>query len=647
MLNLVRKHADSWLIKTILWTIVMAFIGTIFYSWGMGGASKLTGGVIATVEGAKIDFNEYNKTFNNLVEFYREQFKNQFSNEMIRKLDLKTVALDVLIQKKLLLMEAKKQNIKASDDEVSARIKGFPAFQRDQKFNSDAYKNFLKNKRLTPYEFEEGQRESIILEKMENLIRESVKTTQTEMIEAFKKEENKIKLEYISFAEDHFKVPSLSVSKEEKNAYFEKNKLKFEVPENIKVEYVKLTPKSYEADIEAKEEEIQEYYNAKIADFRDEARYKANHILIRPELLKLDENTPPEEKKKKLSAADDSAKAKAGDILKKIREGASFEEMAKQHSDDKVSGARGGDLGEFPRGAMVQEFEAALNKLKAGEVSEPILTPFGYHLIKLVDKKSERVKPLSEVKDSLVVILKENKARQQIRRIAKLIHKNAKDNGDLASAAKEQKLATKTTGFFSADSHNLPEIGTAPEFFNLAFSLKDNVLGSPLNTAEASYLLKLVERKPAYIPELPEIEDKIASALIQEKNKALTSQKYKEFEKLVAESKDLEKVAKENNFEIKRTALFGIEDSIPGIGNNVALKESAFKLNLGEGAGILARNGWYLFKVTDFQAAKEPTEAQATAVYARLKKEKGDAAFQAWLKEMRAKADIMIDKTLL
>ena len=106
MLNLVRKHADSWLIKAILWLVVLAFVATIFYSWGMGGASSSKGGIIATVNGDKIYFAEYERSFNNLVQFYRERLANQFSREMIEKLELKTAALDGLIQKKLLMRAA-------------------------------------------------------------------------------------------------------------------------------------------------------------------------------------------------------------------------------------------------------------------------------------------------------------------------------------------------------------------------------------------------------------------------------------------------------------------------------------------------------------------------------------------------------------
>ena len=100
MLNVIREHADSWLIKTIIWSIAFAFVGTIFYSWGMGGSSGSSGRVVATVDGSKISQAEYERTFNNLINFYREQFQGQFSEELIQKLDLKTQALDVLIQKK-------------------------------------------------------------------------------------------------------------------------------------------------------------------------------------------------------------------------------------------------------------------------------------------------------------------------------------------------------------------------------------------------------------------------------------------------------------------------------------------------------------------------------------------------------------------
>ena len=132
MLSIIREHADSWMIKAILWLIIFAFVGTIFYSWGMGGSASSGGGVIATVNGQKILQAEYERNFNNLVNFYRQQFRNQFSNDMIKKLDLKNQTLQALIQKKILLIEANKQNIQVSDEEVISHIKKLPSFQNDK-----------------------------------------------------------------------------------------------------------------------------------------------------------------------------------------------------------------------------------------------------------------------------------------------------------------------------------------------------------------------------------------------------------------------------------------------------------------------------------------------------------------------------------
>ncbi len=407
MLNTIREHADSWLIKSILWLIVFAFIGTIFYSWGMGGASGSGGGAIATVQDAKISQVEYERTFNNLMNFYREQFGSQFSESLIEKLDLKTQALDVLVQKKLLLIKANELNIKVSDAEVIDRINGLPAFQKDKIFNNTAYQNFLKYKRLTPNEFEESQRESLLLEKIENLIKANVKVSPSDVDEAFRRENEKIKLDYIVFPEDHFKA-SEKVTQEEIRTFYEKNKIRFEVPEKIKVEYVKVIPKDYEGSIDIRDEDIADYYKTKIADFRVKKMYKAAHILFRPE----PKNDSSEESNKK---AEEDAKKEADDILKKIRDGEDFAKLAKKHSDDTNSGEKGGSLGEFPKGMMVPEFEKALEKLKPGEISEPVKTSFGYHIIRLDEVSAERIKPLEEVKEEINNKLKKIKTRQKMR----------------------------------------------------------------------------------------------------------------------------------------------------------------------------------------------------------------------------------------
>ena len=643
MLSTIREHADSWLIKAILWLIILAFVGTIFYSWGMGGASTSGGGVIATVEGENIYQGEYERTFNNLVDFYRQQFKNQFSDELIKKLDLKTQALEALIQKKLLLQEAEKQNLRVSNGELISHIQGLQVFQSDKKFSEKSYRNYLQFQRVTPGEFEDNQRENLVLNKLEKLFGTSAKASQAEIREAFIAEAEKSKLDYVRFNSDHFQVDK-TFTDQELNDFFQANKKQFEISPQIKVEYVKIEPKTYLAEIEPRDEDIEDYYQTKIADFRVKKMYRASHILAHIKSSEIEGDASPEEKQKQ---AEDKAKARATELLKKVKAGADFGEIAKKHSDDPGSGAQGGSLGEFPQGTMVSAFEAALEKLKIGEISEPVLTPFGYHIIKLEGREEERFKPLEEVREEIIQSLKNIKARQRVRRTAKHIYQEAEKDGNLKSAAEKNQAQTTVTDFFSRENHNLAEIGNNPQFYNTAFSLGENTVSQPVHTQEASFILKLAGNKEAYIPELQEVKKAAEQALTERVNEEQTSSKFKELEQKLAQEKDLEKVIKGLDLSVRHTPFFSMADSIPGIGNIKEIKEKALTMKVGDTSSAKVRNRFYLFKRVDKEAAGEPDKEQAKKIIQRIKQDKSRQTFQEWVENLKARAEIMIDKTLM
>ena len=640
MLSSIREHADSWLIKSILWFIVFAFIGTIFYSWGMGGASGSAGEVVATVNGDKISQVEYERTFNNLVNFYREQFKNQFSEELIQKLSLKTQALEFLVQKRLLLLKADELNIGVSNAEVVDRIHGLPALKKNKVFDHTAYQNFLKFKRLTPLEFEESQRETILLEKIENFIKLSVKVSKSEIDETFKRENEKVKLDYAKIPHDHFKSPE-KVTQEEIGLFYKKNKMQFEVPEKIKIEYVKAVPKNYKDAIDIQNEDIEDYYKEKIADYRMKKIYKAAHIMFRLE----PENDSSEESTKK---AEKKAKTEAEAIFKKIRGGADFGELAKKYSDDTTSGENGGDLGEFEKGMMVSEFEGALEKLKPGEISRPVKTSFGFHIIKLEEIKEERIKPLKEVKAQIIQKLTEIKTRQKMKRVVKHIYRSAQEDQNLARAAQENQLAVKNTAFISREGHEVPDIGPNPDFFNLAFSLEDNKVGKPIYTFEAAYVLKVVARQKPYIPELNDVRKLAQEKSQKEKDLTFSIQKSEGFAKNLSNgTADLESTTNALGLELKRTPFFNRFDSIPGIGNLKKVKAKAFELDKGKSGWVSARNHYYLMRVQDREKAIIPDINTLRDLTIRLKQEKGNSIFQEWMENLKESAEILIDKTQL
>ena len=637
MLSLIREHADSWLIKSILWLIVFAFVGTIFYSWGVGeNSSGSSGGVVATVNGSEITQAEYERTFDNLINFYREQLPNQFSEELIQKLDLKKQALDILIQKKILLLKANELDIRVSDQEVVNQINIIPTFQKDKVFNNTIYQNYLNYNRLTPLEFEESQREAVLLEKVSNLIKSNVKVSPGEINEAFIRENEKIKLDYIKFSNNHFKSSEI-IKKEDVTSFYEKNKTRFEVPEKIKIEYVKIVPKNYESSIDIQSEDIKDYYKTKIADFRIPKMYKASHILFRSE--NIDKST---------KGAEEEAKKEAEDILMKINNGTDFGELAKKYSDDPESGKNGGSLGEFPVGVMLAEFENALENLKPKEISQPIKTSYGFHIIRLDEVNPERIKPLEEVKDEIAQKVKEIKTRQKMRRTAKHIHRSAKKGQNLAFAAQENQLAVQTTQFISRQNHIDQDIGANPDFFNQAFTLEDNKIGEPVYTLEAAFVLKVLARQKAYIPEFNDIKELVQKKAQEDKDLIASIKKSEEVAKKISNGTiNLESASKELGLKLQHTPYFNRSDSIPGIGNLKEVKSKAFELDKGKSGWVSHRNNYYLIRLQERVKADTPKLEELEELRTQLKLEKGNTVFLEWTENLKEKSDILIDKSKL
>ncbi len=644
MLSWIR---NSGMAKGFLWVIILAFVATIFYSWGAGGSIGEANRTVATVNGMEIKANEFDRAYTNIINFYRNQFRGQFSDEMAAQLKLKENALEALIQNKLVLLEAEKMNLMISDEELAESISKQPEFRKDDKFSSSLYKNYLRFSRISAKDFEDGQRKSLLRQKLEGIIKASTHISESEVQEAYKKENEKIKFKYVGFSKDYFK-PADRPSDEETQKYFDTHKSQFEVPEQIQVQYVKLTPNLVEDVIEVYEEDIQDYYKTNEAKYLIKKQYKASHILIKSDSpLPLGEDLSTEEKEKLLNEADEKTKIKAEEILKQIKEGADFGEMAKKHSADTASGNNGGSLGQFSQGMMIPEFEAALDQLKPGELSDPVKSMFGFHIIRLEEMKEGRTKPLEEVQEEIKKTLKEDKALKRIRTIAKKIRKEAGAGNDLTQAALKYKAEAQTTEFISRNVHNVPEIGNVPEFFNTAFLLTGEQLSEPVNTPDASYLLKIAARKDPYIPKLNDVLSAATQAVAEEKNKSATENQFKALGEQLKNNKNLEQLAKKLKMTVEETPFINQSDSIPGIGNIQSIKDAVFPLKPGETTTGESRGVYYLIQLVEREAVSQPDPEQSKKIYARLKADKSRVAFQEWMENVKENADILIDRTFL
>jgi len=281
-----RKQAGSWIIKILLGAIVIVFI-----FWGVGSFRAQRSGRVALVNGDQITMDEYRKAYDNMIEQMRRRFGNNFSEAMVEQFQIKTKALDQLINKRLLVQEADRLDFKVSNEEVANAIRHIGAFQRDGFFSNRLYKNILNRLRISPEEFELEQKESMLIEKLRNFITSSAKVSEQEVQDWYNWYDATVNIDYVLFNPERYK--DMEIDQKEIKAYFNDNKENYKIDPMVKVRYLYFDPKVYKSKIDIANEEIQDYYDENQEEFKTPKTVQARHILF-----KVDRNAPAEKVEK-------------------------------------------------------------------------------------------------------------------------------------------------------------------------------------------------------------------------------------------------------------------------------------------------------------------------------------------------------------
>ena len=269
MLDIMRKKKNSIIIKIVFVIIVLSFIGTMFLVWGEGrsgmGGSR---GYAAKVDGSKISLEEYQNSYQRIRNMYQQIYGQSLTTEMEKVLGLKKVALDNLIDSRLILKAAKSMDIKVSKEEVAASIAAMPTFQKDGAFSFDLYQQLLKSNRITPTEFEESQKMELTLKKARQAIKDKATVSDEDALAQFKKENDKIDLEFVAYAPTDV-IGEVKLTDAELNEYLQKNQAEFKTPEKVALSYILLEPTLQGAKLTVTEEDpIQTYYQKNIDKFQ-------------------------------------------------------------------------------------------------------------------------------------------------------------------------------------------------------------------------------------------------------------------------------------------------------------------------------------------------------------------------------------------
>ena len=507
--------------------------------------------------------------------------------------------VDYMITDRAQLLQAQRLGLRVSDAELKDELQHGPLSTYifpDGKFvGQEKYQNFVTQQLQSSVEhFEEQERNYILQRKLTALVTSNISVTPADIEREYQRQNLKVKLQYavVSLAD---LSKQITVSEPEIKAYYQSHKSQYEnsVPEKRKAKYAVIDVGKLAAGEQISPSELLGYYNQHKSEFQQQEEIKASHILIKTE-------AGPDGKVS--AAADAAARKKAEDILKKLRAGANFEELAKKESDDKASAINGGSLGFFQRGSMVPEFEKAAFSLNKGQISDLVKTQYGYHIIRVDDKHQAGTPSIEQVKEKIEPFLKQQKAQREAEALANSVQSEAGSQGLDAAAAKHALPVVTSDWFARGDS--LPGLGTAPEFMQAIFSAQEKSPPQSVGTQLGYVVFQVTGVKPPATPTFDEIRSQVESQFKTEKAAGMLEQKAAQISDRARALHDLKKAAKEVGAEVKTSDWLGAQSQAPDLGNMGGPASVAFAMKPGEiSAPLFQGRTAAVLMVTDRQEA--------------------------------------------
>jgi peptidyl-prolyl cis-trans isomerase D len=561
MLDRMRRH-KSWL-KWSLGLVCLAFV--IFYipDFLRGtGADAASTDTVAIVDGQPIRAEEFRRTYQTQLQAYRSAYGSNMSEQLLKQLGVDQQILQQMVDERAALSEAERLNVRVSDEEARARILAIPSFQENGAFiGEERYRQLLQmqNPPISTTDFEESVRRSLVVEKLRAAVTEWLSISDKEVEQEYRRRNEKVKLAVVTFLTDSFK-PDVTASDAEVSSYFEAHKDSFKIPEKRKIRYLLVDLDAIRAKIVVSQADIERAYNENINQYETPEQIRASHILLKTE-----------------GKDDAEVKARAEALLKQAKAGADFADLAKKNSEDEATAPNGGDLDFFGRGKMVPEFDQVAFALKPGEISDLVKTQFGYHIIKLVDKKEGTTRTLADVRQQLTDQIAFERAQAQASDLAQNIQKQISKPADLDKAAAAQGIKVQESGWFARDEPILA-LGGSPEVASRAFGMNPGTVSGPISTNRGLVFLTMVDRRDPYVPKLDEVKDRVRDEVLKQKAREFGHQKAVQLAAALKSAPDFEKAVKAAGFSSQTTELLTRESPIPGLGMAPEVIDAAFKL---------------------------------------------------------------------
>jgi len=531
MLSILRRNAGSWAIK-----IILSFIALTFIWWGVGTYSERDRNVAATVGGEAITMNELSEAAANLEKSYREVYGAAFTPEMAKTLNLKKQAMDSLVQRKILLVEAAKMGLSATDEEVQREIAAIPAFQQGGQFRDELYRSVLSYNRVTPAEFEATKRTEITMKKVKDLVVAGALVPETEAKELFRVASRKVRLLVVSA--DPGKGKADAPTDGEILAKYDQGKERFRTPARVKLVVAAFTPDRFGREVNPSEAEIKAFHETNSDRFRTEERRLVSRIVL------------PFGKKDR-----DAVRKKAEEILAMASKGkAEFDALAKANARGKNGEAW---LSRKDAGTALSDplFQAAVDT-----VVGPIELPGSFVLARVDKIRFPEALPLSQVRDSVIEQIRHEKGKD-------LAVVKAYEALPKATAAKSVKATAAAfgvpvveTGWVGAEGAP----GLPAALVQDALLLPSGEVAPVKTVGDAHYLFQVAAKEDSRVPPLSEVRDKVVAEVTREKKTAAARAALQQVLAASNTAAELEANARKAGFSSSFTAWFApLSEPVP------------------------------------------------------------------------------------
>lgn len=432
MFDAVRNNKKIVQVFLALITLPFAFFGVESYVRNVG-----TGDDVAKVGDVKITQRQFQQALREQQERLRAQTGGQFDAKLLDTPEARKTILDDLVDQRLLMLEASRNKMFASDEAIRRAIAGIDAFKVDGRFSSERYGAALAAQGMTPAGFEAQLRQDLTLQQLAGAVGQSGLMARAVGDRILAMQTEKREVQEFRIGLDAY-LDKVRLADDAARKFYDANGKQFETPEQARAEYVVLSMETIGAQLTVSDAEIKAWYDGHKERFAQLEERRASHILIASEKL-----------------GKDKARAKAEEILVEIRKNpAGFADLARKNSDDPGSAAKGGDLGFFGRGMMVKPFEEATFKLKDGEVSGIVESDFGFHIIKLTGIHEGKEKPLAEVKGEIEAELKKSAASRKFAEAAEAFSNLVYEQSDsLKPAADKFNLTVQQSGWLGRQAN--------------------------------------------------------------------------------------------------------------------------------------------------------------------------------------------------